>query len=183
MGTLFESTRKYWIFIEKVQDIGSGEVLDEQGARLGQLHRVTVDTGGKIELKDNDGTKVCEIRKKIGPIENIYELNDGAGKNLVRIKKAITSNIKRTLRLETGDNKRLFVAIGKTLGCNYVIFDGSGNEVAGVNKLGMREEVLDKGAFVIKKKFSLHINDAYVGKVDARQLVGFVIAIEDISRD
>ncbi len=183
MGTLFEPARKNWVFLEKARDLGSGDISDEEGAKLGYLHRVTAATGGLIEFKELDGTIACVIRKKNGPIEYIYEVKDAKEKFLGRIRETIRSSIKRSFRLEIEEKKKLLEAKGKAFDCIYVIIDGSGNEVARVTNFNMRKEIVKTGAITFKKKFSLRINDAYVGKVDARQLVGFVIAIEDISRD
>ncbi len=70
---------------------------------------------------------------------------------------------------------------GKSLGYNYIIMDALGNEVANVDMLYKGKTLIEKG--LSKEKYGLRINDVYVGKVDARQLVGFVITIEDNLRD
>ncbi len=183
MGTLFEPTRKIWVLLDRGRDLGSGEFLDEKGQKIGSLHRVLASIGGKIELKDLDGTKVCEIHQKIETIQHIYDVKDGSGNSLGRIKKTMTGIIKNKLRFQIGENQNLFAVKGKPLQRNFGILDVSGKEVAIVSKIDKWKDDLVKGMFNFKEKYCLRIKDEFVGKVDARQLVGFVIAIEDNLRD
>ncbi len=183
MSTLFDPNRKIWVLIEKGWGFGSGDILDEKGQKIGSMHRVIVSLGGKIELKELDESIACEVHKKIVAIRQTYDVKDPSGAMLGRIKKAMMAVIKPKLWLETEDDQKLYEARGKPMRWDFVILDASGKEIAKVNKLDKWKDVFIKGLFNFKDKYALRINDDAVGKVDARQLLGFVIAIDNIFHD
>ncbi len=184
MRTLFDPTREIWVLVIKGWGFGSGDILDEKGDKIGSMHRVIVSLGGKIELKELDGTTVCEVHEKIVAIRHTYDVKDSAGNKIGRIKKGITAVIRPKLWLQTEHGQKLFVAKGKIMRWDFVILDASGTEVAKVNKLDKWGDVFfTRGILNFKDRYALRINENAVGKVDARQLVGFVIAIDKIFND
>ncbi len=183
MGTLFDPNRTVWVLVEKLWGFGSGDILDEKGQKIGQMHRVVVNFGGKIELKELNGSIACEIHKKTVAIRQIYDVKDPAGMILGRIKKAMMVGVKPKLWYETEDNHKIFEAKGKAMYWDFVILDASGKEVAKVNKVDKWKDIFMNSAFNFRDKYALRINDEKVGKVDARSLLGLVIAIDNIFHD
>ncbi len=183
METLFDPTRKTWLFLDKERTCASSDIIDEKGQKIGITHRVSIGLGEKIELKETNETTVCEVHQKIVAMRQFYDIKDDTGKIIGRIKKHTNLTTKSKFILESDDHKELFEAKGSLFLRDFRIMDVSGKEVAQVLRVDKWKDQFVKKTDFIGHKYSLHINDAFVGKVDARQLVGLVVAIEDISRE
>jgi len=180
---LFDPNRQFYVLIEKFWGFGSGDILDEKGEKVGIMHRVVISLGGKIELKELDGTTVAEIHKKIVAIRQTYDIKDEQENLLGRIKKSITAIVHPKLWLEGPNEEKLYEAKGKPMRWDFVILDAKGKQVAIVSKLDKWRDVFLKGVFNFKDKYALRIENDALGKVDPRILVGFVLSIDNIFHD
>lgn len=181
--SLVDPNRRIWVLVEKFWNYGSGDILDEKGEKIGIMHRVLISLGGKIELKELDGTTICEIHKKIITIRQTYDIKDAEGNMLGRFKKALTAMIRPKLTLEGPEGKPILDCKGKPMRWDFTIIDMKGKTVATVGKLDKWRDVFLKSVFNFKDKYALRISDEFAGKVDTRLLLGYVITIDNIFHD
>ena len=157
--------------------------MDEKGEKIGILHRVIVSLTHKIEIKDLDENTICEIHKKIVSVRKTYDIKDPEGNTLGRFKKAITAIIHPKLTLEGPDGKPILDCKGKPMRWDFTIVDPKGKIVATVGNLNKWKNVFVKGLFNFTQKYAMCISDEFMGKVDPRLLLGYVITIDNIFHD
>ena len=179
-GSLFDPSRNYYILKEKYWDWGSGPILDEQGAEIGRMHRKLLSLRQKIEFHELDGTISAEIHKKIIAIKPTYDLKDDQDNLIARLSKTIFSVFRPKFYLEDANKTRIMVAQGKFMGFNFQVTDMSGKLLGTINKADKWRDIFLGGMFDFKDTYALKIEDP---NVDRRQLLGFVIAIDNTLHD
>ncbi|MHA1150813.1 MAG: LURP-one-related family protein [Promethearchaeota archaeon] len=180
-GGLFDINRNYYIFKEKMWDMGSGDILDENGNLIGKMKRKILSIRRRVSLLELDGTVSAVIHAKIISARGAQELKDPEGNLIAKIKKKILSFFKPKFYLEDPEGNRWFEAIGKFMGWSFKVYDiTTGEVVAEIEKADRWRDVFLKGIFDRKDTYALRILD---NQTDRRILAGFVLSIDNILHD
>ncbi len=154
--------------------------MDEQGAEIGRMHRKLFSLRAKIEFNELDGTISAEIHRKLIAIKPTYDLKDGEENLIARLSKTIFSVFRPKFYLEDANKTRIMVAQGKFMGFNFQVTDMNGKLLGTINKADKWRDIFLGGMFDFKDTYALKIEDP---DVDRRQLLGFVIAIDNTLHD
>jgi uncharacterized protein YxjI len=179
-GGLFDQSRNFYILKEKYWDWGSGPILDETNKEIGKMHRKLLSLRAKIEFQEMDGTISASIKKKLVSVKPTHSLVDADDKMLGRLKKTFWSFIRPKFYFEDAKGNKMFEAQGKFMGFNFTVTDMSGKLLATINKADKWRDIFLKGLFDFKDTYALKIEDP---DVDRRNLLGFVIAIDNTLHD
>lgn len=180
-GGLFDINRTYYVLKEKYWDWGSGDILDDKGQIIGNMHRKIFNIRKKIELREVDGTVSATIHEKIISARGAQTLKDAEGNMIARIKKKILTLFKPKFFLEDPDGNRWYEADGKFMGFSFKVKDlSTGNIVAEIEKADRWRDVFLGGMFDFKDTYALRILDK---ETDRRILLGFVLSIDNVMHD
>ena len=120
-GGLLDSGRQYYLLSEKMWDWGSGDIMDEQGKRIGTMKRVMFSLRADIELEENDGSDVAKIRRKIIALRPTYDILNDSEEVVAQIKQKLLAVIRPALWLETEGGKQLLKAQGNFMRWDFEI--------------------------------------------------------------
>jgi uncharacterized protein YxjI len=178
---LFDINRNYYILKEKYWDWGSGDILDENNAIIGRMHRIILSIRKRVELQEIDGTISATIHSKLITARGAQDLKTADGELIARIKKKILSLFRPVFFLEAPDGTQWFRAQGKFMGFSFKIYDvPTGEVVAEIEKADKWRDIFLGGIFDFKDTYVLKILD---NKTDRRILLGFVLSIDNVLHD
>lgn len=171
----------YYVLQEKWWGWGSGDIFNEHGTTIGQMHRRVLSIRAFTEVKDNDGSLVFTINKKLVSIRSSYVINDADGNFLGRTNKKILTLFRPKLWLEDENGKKMLEAQGNFLGRDFKVKDLEGKIVAQIGKSDFFKDLILGGSI-------FDFTDTYAVKIldlnyDKRILLGFVIAIDNSVHD
>ena len=76
MSILLNPANNYYLINEKVWKLGGGDIYNDQGEKIGKMHRVIVSLRADIELQEPDGRNISKVRRKIISIRPRYDVLD-----------------------------------------------------------------------------------------------------------
>ena len=180
-GGLFDINRTYYVLKEKYWDWGGGDILDDKGQIIGNMHRKIFSIRKRIELREIDGTVSATIHEKIISARGAQTLKDAEGNMIARIKKKILTLFKPKFFLEDPDGNRWYEADGKFMGFSFKVRDlSTGKIIAEIEKADRWRDVFLGGMFDFKDTYALRILDK---ETDRRILLGFVLSIDNVMHD
>jgi len=179
-GGLFDPSRNFYILKEKYWDWGSGPITDEKGLEIGKMHRKFFSLRQRIEFEELDGTISAYIHKKIIAVKPTYDLKDGDGNQLARLKKTFFSFLRPKFYLQDPTGRKIMIAQGKFMGWDFIVTDGTGKLIGTIKKADRWKDVFLKGLLDFSDTYALKVEDP---NVDRRLLLGFVIAIDNTLHD
>ncbi len=181
-GGLFDPRRNGYVIHEKTWDWGGGDILDEQGQKIGYMDRKILSLRAEIKLTELDGTMAAKIHRKIVAIRPTYEIKNANDQLIGKIEKKLLSIRPKLFVLDPSGNKLLEIR-GNFMAWDFTIKDAqSGREVGTVQKLDRWKDVFfGGGIFDRSDKFALKIYGD--GDIDRRLVVGAVVAIDNMFHD
>ncbi len=178
---LFDYSRDYYIIKEKIWDLGSGEIFDENGNVIGIMNRKILSVRRRVKLKEVDGTTVATIHQKIFSARGANDLFDQEGNLIARIKKKILAVLHPKFWLEDPEGNRWYEAVGNFFGWSFTITDlTNGKVIAQIDKDDKWRDVFLGGIFDYSDTYALKIFDH---ETDRRILLGFVLSIDNVMHD
>ena len=178
MSLLDQSITDY-VMNQGMWGLGSGDILDQTGAKVGSTRRKMLPMLTEIELMDvNDGI-ACIMRRKTVGTHRIYSVEDTTGKVLGLTKKGLTTT-RHALRMYDPNQKELFKASRTATKWDFSISSPRrrGRTCAFVRKASNWERVLLPGSG-FKERYVVHIQDP---EVDRLLLIAYAIIIDDTHR-
>ena len=181
-GGLFDPRRNGYVIHEKTWDWGGGDILDENGNKIGYMDRKILSLRAEIKLTEINGTMAAKIHRKIVAIRPTYEIKDANDQLIGKIEKKLLSIRPKLFVLDSGGNKLLEIK-GNFIGWDFTIKDAqSGREVGTVHKMDRWKDVFfGGGLFDRSDKFALKIHGD--GDIDRRLVVAAVVAIDNMYHD
>ncbi|MHA1833425.1 MAG: LURP-one-related family protein [Candidatus Baldrarchaeia archaeon] len=180
-GGLLDPSRKYYFVKEKYWDLGYGDVYDEHGNIIGRMHRRLLSLRALIELREADNqTMVGAVHRKIVALRPTYDIKDANDRLVGRVAKKLLSFFRPSLWLEDENGRKLLTAKGNLFGWDFKIFDDKNNLVATISKADRLRDIFLGDVFDFSDKYAVHV---VKDDVDRLQLLGFVIAIDNIVHD
>ena len=180
-GGLLDPSRKYYFIREKYWDLGYGDIYDEHGNIVGRMHRRLISLRALIELREADNqTMVGAVHRKIVALRPTYDIKDANDRLVGRVAKKLLSFFRPSLWLEDEKGKKVLIAKGNLFGWKFKILDAKNNLVARVDKADAFRDLVIGGVFDFSDKYAVHV---VRDDVDRLQLLGFVIAIDNIVHD
>ena len=179
---LLDPSRKYYFVKEKYWDLGYGDLYDEHGNIIGRMHRRLISLRALIELREADNqTMVGAVHRKIVALRPTYDIKDANDRLVGRVAKKLLSFFRPSLWLEDEKGRKVLIAKGNLFGWDFKIFDTKNNLVAQVGKAdAFRDLFLGGGLFDFSDKYAVRVVKDDVNRL---QLLGFVIAIDNIVHD
>jgi len=178
---LLDPSRKYYFVKEKYWDLGYGDIYDEHGNVIGRMHRRLLSLRALIELREADNQMmVGAVHRKIVALRPTYDIKDANEKLVARVAKKLLSFFRPSLWLENEKGNKILTAKGNLFGWDFKIFDNKNDLVAVVSKADTLRDLFLGGVFDFSDKYAVHV---VKDNVDRLQLLGFVIAIDNIVHD
>lgn len=178
--SLLDPQVKYYVLKEKWWGWGSGDIYDQQGNTIGNMHRRVLTIREFTEVNESDGSLAFTINRKIVSIRSSYMIKDAKENFLGRTNKKILTLFRPKLWLEDEKGKKLLEAQGNFLGRDFKIKEPKGRLVAQVGKSDFFKDLIFGGIFDYTDTYAIKILDS---NYDRRILLGFVIAIDNSVHD
>ena len=169
----------YYLIQEKVWKFGGGDIFNEQGQKIGALHRVLLSLRADIELEEPNGVKIAKVRRKIVAIRPTYDILDMNDNLLGQTKQKLLAVFRPKIWMENPQGQVIYVAQGNFMRWDFDITYG-GYKVAEIRKADRWRDVFLPGIFNLKDTYAIHILDP---NVDRLALLGFTIAIDNTFHD
>ena len=102
----------YYLIQEKVWKFGGGDIFNEQGQKIGALHRVLLSLRADIELEEPNGVKIAKVRRKIVAIRPTYDILDMNDNLLGQTKQKLLAVFRPKIWMENPQGQVIYVAQG-----------------------------------------------------------------------
>ena len=140
-GSLFDINRTLYVFKDNLWDLGSSNILDEEGKVIGRIRREILNIRRKVEIEELDGTVPAILHSKIVAARQIQDLKDSQGKLIARIRKKLLSFFQPSFFFDDPYGNRWYEAQGEFLGGSFSIIDFmTGKKVATIEKTDKSRE-------------------------------------------
>jgi len=179
MSTLLNPNNMYYLINEKVWKFGGGDIYNDQGQKLGRMHRVLLSLRADIELEDPDGSKIAKVRRKIVALRPQFDILDMKDNILGCTKQKLTALIHPEIWMEDNQGQRVYTAKGNFMRWDFDIY-ANDQKVAEIKKADKWRDVFLKGVFNLKDTYAIHITHP---GVDRLGLLSFAIAIDNTFHD
>jgi uncharacterized protein YxjI len=178
---LLDPTITYYVLKEDWWNWGSGNIYDQKGNTIGNMHRRVLSIRAFTEVKSIDDDLLFSVERKLISIRASYVIKDRQGNMLGRTNKKILTLFRPKLWLENNKGKKILVAQGNFLGKDFQIKFPKGKPVAKVGKSDFFRDLFIGGSlFDFTDTYVIQIIDS---ELDKRLLLGFVIAIDNSVHD
>ena len=179
MSILLNPANNYYLINEKVWKLGGGDIYNDQGEKIGKMHRVIVSLRADIELQEPDGRNISKVRKKIISIRPRYDILDMNDNLLGYTEQKLLAIFRPKLLMKSPDGRVLYTAQGNFMRWDFDIKHEK-RKVAEIRKADRWRDVFFRGIFNLKDTYAVHIIDP---SVDRLALLSFVIAIDNSFHD
>ncbi len=182
--SLFDPRNMSYVVKEKFWDWGSGPIYDAKGRQIGKMKRQVFSIRKKIEFREMNDRIVGAIHQKILAFKPTYTLVDEHDNQIARLEKKILTFLHPKFYLKDVSGRILMTAIGTFMGFDFKIYHGSvenqNNLVAEIHKADRWHDFFLGGAWDFKDTYGVRIINP---NVDRRNVLGFVIAIDNVLHD
>lgn len=178
---LLDPSISYYVLKEDWWNWGSGNIHDQSGNPIGNMHRRVLSIRAFTEVKSIYDDLLFSVERKLISIRASYVIKDHQGNMLGRTNKKILTLFRPKLWLENKKGKKILVAQGNFMGKDFQIKYPKGKPVAKVGKSDFFRDLFIGGSL-------FDFTDIYVIQIidrefDKRLLLGFVIAIDNSVHD
>jgi uncharacterized protein YxjI len=177
---LLSSLNDYYLLNEQMWDFGSGDIFNEKGHKIGEMHRIILSLRADIELKEANGEIAGKVRRKIVAIRPTYDIFNKDMELVGRIKKTLTSVFRPALWFEDASGEKYLKAQGNFMKWNFDLFNLKDKKIAEVRKADQWRDIFLGGVFDFSDKYALRIYDS---EVDRLSLLAFVISVDNMFHD
>jgi uncharacterized protein YxjI len=156
--------------------VGVGDIEDETGKAVGSMKRRLLPMRTEIQLLDSDGSVLCAVQRKTAGLNPVYDITDGAGKQLARAKKTV-GGLKNFMRLHTANHEELLKATGSAIRWEFVISNPKrkGKSCATIRKTVSWERTSESRPD-FEEGYVINIEDP---ETDRLLLLAYAVAISD----
>lgn len=167
-----------YVLSGKVWRVGTGEIEDQTGNRVGSVKLKTLPMRSEIQLANPDGSVLCTLcRKSVDP-GPIYYIRDSAGDPLGRAER-VAHKSQGAMRMCGNDQEELFKATASRVRWGFVISNSKEkNRVcATVRRVGNWERMaLSSPEF--GERYTIDVEDS---ETDRLLLLAYAMVISDVN--